>query len=124
MGTRAFKYAAGVTQEADGSFTLKISSVGPKGSHCMPAPPAFASEDLDTLVKESKAFLAAWAKAQPEANSHVLCCSKVVENAITRARKSPMRTRGPGEPAVVMQTRGAAGRERMAQSRGPVARKS
>lgn len=91
MGTRAFKYAAGVTQEADGTFTLRIASVGPKGSHCMPVPPALASGDLDGLAKVSKAFLRSWADAQPESSSHLLCCTKVVENAIARAKKSPNR---------------------------------
>lgn len=91
MGTRAFKYAAGVTQESNGRFVLRVSSVGPKGSHCMPAPPAFEDGDLDVLAAESKAFLRAWADSQPDAASHVLVCTKVVENAISRARKSPLR---------------------------------
>ena len=73
MGTRAFKYAAGVAREADGTFTLNISSVGPKGSHCLPPAPVFTSDDLDGLAPKSKAFLDAWGQAQPQRSDHVLC---------------------------------------------------
>ena len=93
MGTRAFKYAAGVTLEPDGTYTLRVASVGPKGSHCMPAPPLFSSADIDGLAVESKAFLRSWAESQPESSSHLLCCTKVVENAISRAKRSPHLTR-------------------------------
>lgn len=90
LGTRQFKYTVAVSQRADGTFDMVVSSSGLQGAHRMPEPSPesrpFASDDLDELGEKAAAFLKEWRAAQPAAANQVTCCTRVVTNAITRAR--------------------------------------
>src|SRR5437016_905454 len=90
LGNRVFKYMAGVSLEADGTFELIVAAASRQAEHLMPEPsPArrpFRAADLNALGAQLDTFLRSWQESQPASRNQVLCCTKVVENAIARAR--------------------------------------
>ena len=90
LGNRRYKYTVGVTEEADGTFVLVLAAVGAKGEHEMPAPDCarrpFKGADIDELSEQATAFLRDWQHLDPARRNQVVCCSRVVTNALSRAR--------------------------------------
>ena len=92
LGNRRFKYTVAVTRRVDGLFDLVVAAAGVQGEHKMPEPSPekrpFTGDDLDDLGTQATAFLRAWSESQPQCGNQVLCCTRVVDNALARARKT------------------------------------
>src|SRR2546423_15038984 len=89
LGTPRYKYTAGVTRQADGTFELTVAAVGLNGAHRMPQPSPtlrpFSADDIDGLGTSAAALPRQWRDAPPRGGHQGLCFPKAVGHALARA---------------------------------------